>query len=336
MSSEQEQLDAAIAASLQDVELSKVRTGRPTLSPAPKQPANALLKQLAQERKQRQLNGEQTRKNFLQPKQEADDLMNTSYMSEEDQLFHAMNLSLMAADDAKLPAPPRTPPRGNPQERPTPSPQKRPASKVKAIVVRSTTAGSGEEIYAGTKNDTGFVNKALDKAIPGIKITNIDADTPAKGKSMGEEIESVVSRATRTNNHIILYYTGHGNMEDGSLDLRRNSNMSPKRFISEWLKVGKGKKVTLIVDACFSGNWIKEFSSLPEEDLDGLKVEIFTSSSAKTTSTSQNNNFQVAGKKVRAGSRLAPKVSVNNSMQELRKYAADLGVDGSAGKSGYG
>ena len=99
MSSEQEQLDAAIAASLLDVELSHHGTG-PTSAPAPKQPANALLKQLAEERKQRLLKGERTHKTFLQPKQEAADLINSSYMSEEEQLLYTLSLSV--EEDSKM------------------------------------------------------------------------------------------------------------------------------------------------------------------------------------------------------------------------------------------
>eukprot|EP00519_Triparma_laevis_P014762 CAMPEP_0182491500 /NCGR_PEP_ID=MMETSP1321-20130603/912_1 /TAXON_ID=91990 /ORGANISM="Bolidomonas sp., Strain RCC1657" /LENGTH=637 /DNA_ID=CAMNT_0024693781 /DNA_START=69 /DNA_END=1979 /DNA_ORIENTATION=- len=286
MSSEQEQLDAAIAASLLDVELSH----HGTAAPAPKQPANALLKQLAEERKQRLLKGERTHKTFLQPKQEAADLINSSYMSEEEQLLYALSLSV--EEDSKIPAASTTPSRGrgNPQERPTPSPQKSSAGKVKGIIVRSDPESG--TIYEGTMADKTIMREQMKKI--GIKyqnITTIDSTQKATAPNvtMKDDILSSVKNSVKNNDHVVFSYTGHGAQGDGALALRRGQKLTPAEFYQTWVEAAKNadgsfsKKLTVTIDACFSGNWVEQAKLFIAENPQ-MKIEVVSASNGKMLS----------------------------------------------------
>jgi hypothetical protein len=204
---------------------------------------------------------------------------------------------------------------------------------VKAVLIRASPKGDG--IYAGTRNDVDFVKNHLIQTVPGVTIATVDEDTPAPGMSMGDQILREVERATRTSDHVVVYYTGHGDKGSGSLDLRRNSGMSPKRFMDNWLATGaqKGKKLTLMVDACYSGNWVETFASLPPETREHLQVEIYSASSSATTSTSANFNFQVGGNPVNAESTKSAIVNCDNyDYRELQGRARSLGVSSSGTK----
>jgi hypothetical protein len=199
---------------------------------------------------------------------------------------------------------------------------------VKAILIRASPKDDG--IYASTVNDIAFVKNHMSQAIPsGLTFTVIDEEVPAKGMSMGEQILREVDRATRNNDHVLVYYTGHGDEHTGNLFLAGKPELSPKRFVDNWMRTGfeRNKKLTLMVDACFSGNWIEAFAALPLAVRRTLRAEVFTASSADTTSTSANYNFTVGGRKIKAEpSTSCPIVNDEFEYRELQKIAKKLNL----------
>lgn len=142
----------------------------------------------------------------------------------------------------------------------------------------------------GVKYDVADVKQFLntDTLWEGTHLTTV-TDSKATQKNILNSVNGLASKVD-ANDNILLYYSGHGYSPDGSLVPYDKSGISAQMMYDSVMKlgekVGPGGHVTLVLDSCFSGNFVDYFKSHGG----GEQYTVISAASSTETSLDVGNN----------------------------------------------